>query len=101
MSNTQSTVTTELKTQIIGLLYQVKDKSALEEIRKVARDRHDQIGMLVKYELAPGVKVKISGGKNQLDEIGEVIKVNRTRALCSIEGKHGKWNVPFSMLTAI
>lgn len=100
MSNTQNTVT-DIKTQIIGLLYQVTDKKALEDIRKVARDRHEHLGSLVKFELAPGVKVKISGGKNQLDDIGEVVKVNRTRALCNIEGKHGQWNVPFSMLTAI
>jgi len=87
--------------QITSLLHEVTDSTELFKIAQLAHNAAKQLAQTIKYDLSIGQKVKISGGRNNLDETGEVIKINRTRAVCKIDGRMQNYNVPFSMLTII
>jgi transcription antitermination factor NusG len=87
--------------QITSLLHEVTDSNELLKIANLAHNAIKQLAQTIKYDLSIGQKVKISAGPNNLDETGEIIKINRTRAVCKIDGRMQNYNVPFSMLTII
>lgn len=87
--------------QITSLLHEVTDSTELLKIANLAHNASKQLAQTIKYDLSIGQKVKISAGPNNLDETGEIIKINRTRAVCKIDGRMQNYNVPFSMLTII
>lgn len=87
--------------QITSLLHEVTDSNELFKIAKLAHNAAKQLAQTIKYDLSIGQKVKISAGPNNLDETGKIIKINRTRAVCKIDGHMQNYNVPFSLLTII
>ena len=84
-------------------LYQIKSlipgltKPELDTLQHVVRQRIVEVAGDIKYELRPGTAVIVSGGKKHKEAKGEVIRVNRTRAVVRIGAE--KWNVPFTMLS--
>jgi len=89
------------KQQITALLGKITDANEMLIIANLANNAAKELAQTIKYNLSIGQKVKISSGPNNLNETGEVIKINRTRAVCKIDGRTEKYNVPFSMLTII
>ena len=78
-----------------------RTKTQLMEIRSHVSRRIKEVARDLKYDLRPGAIVMVGGGRKLQDEEGEIVTVNRTRAVVRIEkfGKSQKWNVPFELLT--
>jgi len=85
------------KKDIMVKLMTMTDISELRIIRSAISDRIKEVGGAIKYDLDKGDKVIIDSPRREFKEDGVIVKVNRTRAVVSINGK--KWNVPFSMIT--
>ena len=73
----------------------INDISELKLIQSAIRDRIEEVGSRVKYELKRDDKVIVTSKKGVEDGIIE--KINRTRAVVRMNGT--SWNVPFSMIT--
>ena len=73
------------------------NKIELDDLQRDVRQRIVEVAGDIKYELRPGVKVIVNGGRRLKQEKGEVVKVNRTRAEVRINGTI--WNVPFTLLS--
>jgi hypothetical protein len=58
------------------------------------------VGVKTKETLMVGDRVNIAGGKRIKDEKGTIKKINRTRAIVTIDGR-GDWNIPFAYITKI
>ena len=82
--------------EILETLMTINDVNELKLIRSAIRDRIDEVGSRVKYELTKGDRVIITT-KSGIEE-GVVEKINRTRAVVNIDDK-GFYNVPFNMIT--
>jgi hypothetical protein len=80
---------------MIGYLQKTTDLAELRLIQTAVRDRIQQVGSTIKYDLHKGIEVFVDhrGRKDN----GVVVRVNRTRAVIKIEGTN--WNVPFSLIT--
>ena len=72
-------------------------KPELDTLQQDVRQRIVEVAGNIKYELRPGVRVIVNGGKKLKQEKGRVVKVNRTRAEVRINGVI--WNVPFTLLS--
>ena len=81
--------------EIEKLVNEINNIEDLKDIRNTVRNRIDKLAMDRKYNLKPGMKVRITGS-NKLER-GIIVKVNRTRAVVDIDNKN--WTVPFSMIT--
>ena len=88
----------EIISEITSLIHQVENTTHLNRVIDEVKQRRTSLGQQVKYKLVPGDKVLVNGNKVGKEE-GMIVKLNRTRALVSIEGI--KWNVPFSMIERI
>lgn len=77
--------------KLISEIFSLED---LREIRSTVKNRIERLAKAHKYNLKPGMKVRITGS-NKLEK-GTVIKINRTRAVVDVDGI--EWTVPFSMI---
>ena len=79
------------------------DNDVLVDLNELIRDCFKRQSSKLKYDLMPGDRVKIKGS-NKIEQ-GEVIKVNRTRAVvrCYVKERdvHVNYNDPFTMITKI
>ena len=79
------------------------DNDVLVDLNELIRDCFKRQSSKLKYDLMSGDRVKIKGS-NKIEQ-GEVIKVNRTRAVvrCYVKESdvHVNYNVPFTMITKI
>ena len=85
----------ELVANITDSIRKITNTNHLREIQKEIKEQRDYIGKKIGNQLQRGDKVKVNGGRGI--EYGEIIKINRTRAVVNIDDMH--WNVPFSMIT--
>jgi len=86
-----------MKKEIMIELMTMTDVSELRMVSSAINDRIKEVGQMVKYELKPGDTVMVEGGRKLDKDEGTVVRINRTRAVVDISGKH--WDVPFSMIT--
>ena len=82
--------------EILETLMSISDINELKLIRSAIKDRIEEVGSRIKYELRKDDKVIVTSKRGV--ELGTIIKVNRTRAVVNLDGK-GSYNVPFSMIT--
>ena len=82
--------------ELLMTLMQIRNLNELRLIRSAINDRIKEVGSAIKYDLNKGDKVVIDSPRRELKEEGTIVKVNRTRAVVSIEGK--QWNVPFALI---
>ena len=79
------------------------DNDILVDLNELIKDCFKRQSSKLKYDLMSGDRVKIKGS-NKIEQ-GEVIKVNRTRAVvrCYVKERdvHVNYNVPFTMITKI
>lgn len=69
---------------------------------------HEAFGLSLKFKV--GNKVSFSSKRDGY-QVGEIVKVNRTKAVVAVKGAYGassvmgvatvKWSVPFSILTKV
>ena len=85
----------ELVANITDSIRKITNTNHLREIQKEIKEQRDYIGKKIGNQLQRGDKVKVNGVRGI--EYGEIIKINRTRAVVNIDDMH--WNVPFSMIT--
>ena len=85
----------ELVDDIICKIADLKNMNDLLFISRAIKRRRNWLGQEIGTQLQRGDKVRVSSGTGI--EYGEVIKVNRTRAVIRIDNR--QWNVPFSMIT--
>ena len=85
----------ELVANITDNIRKITNTNHLRTIQKEIKEQRDYIGRKIGNQLQRGDKVRVNSGTSI--EYGEVIKVNRTRAVVNIDNR--SWNVPFSMIT--
>jgi len=83
--------------QIIELIDQEQDLKVMIKVRNAAAERVETLSQRQKYDLLPGTKVLVDGGRKLGNEEGTIVKVNVTRAKVDIKGVI--WTVPFSLIT--
>ena len=72
-------------------------KKDLRILKSVIDDRLKMIGHMVKYSLDRGDIVMVEGGRKLDKDEGTIVRINRTRAVVNINGKHCM--ATFSMIT--
>ena len=85
----------ELVANITDSIREITNINHLIMIQDEIKEQRDYIGRKIGNQLQRGDKVRVNNGTGI--EYGEVIKVNRTRAVVNIDDR--SWNVPFSMIT--
>ena len=85
----------ELLEYITDSIREITNINHLKTVSKELKEQRDYIGRKIGNQLQRGDNVRVSG-TNGIEK-GEVIKVNRTRAVVRIDNR--QWNVPFSMIT--
>ncbi len=85
----------ELVANITDNIRKITNTNHLRIIQKEIKEQRAYIGRKIGNQLQRGDNVRISGTNGI--EYGEIIKVNRTRAIVKIDDMN--WNVPFSMIT--
>jgi preprotein translocase subunit YajC len=85
----------ELVANITDNIRKITNVNHLRTIQKEIKEQRSYIGRKIGNQLQRGDKVRVNSGTGI--EHGEVIKVNRTRAVVNIDNRN--WNVPFSMIT--
>ena len=85
----------ELLEYITDSIREITNINHLNTVSKEIKEQRDYIGRKIGNKLQRGDKVRVSSGTGM--EKGEVVKVNRTRAVVRIDNR--QWNVPFSMIT--
>ena len=85
----------ELVANITDSIREITNINHLRMIQDEIKEQRDYIGRKIGNQLQRGDKVRVNNGTGI--EYGEVIKVNRTRAVVNIDDR--SWNVPFSMIT--
>ena len=88
----------EIISEIASLIHRLENTTHLNRVIDEVKQRRTSLGQQVKYKLVPGDKVLVNGNKVGKEE-GTIVKLNRTRAVVSIDSI--KWNVPFSMIETI
>ena len=83
--------------KIIELIDQEQDLKVMIKVRNAAAERVEALSQRQKYDLLPGTKVLVDGGRKLGNEEGTIVKVNVTRAKVDIKGVI--WTVPFSLIT--
>ena len=81
-------------TGIGNLIMGIDNMDDIRRVRGFLKSQTKEIGRDIKSSLRAGQSVKVVR-RNKV-ETGEVIKVNRTRAVVRIDGK--SWNVPLQMI---
>ena len=85
----------ELLEYITDSIREITNINHLNTVSKEIKEQRDYIGRKIGNKLQRGDKVRVNG-TNGIEK-GEVIKINRTRAVVRIDNR--QWNVPFSMIT--
>ena len=85
----------ELLADITDNIRKIDNVNDLRLLSKEIKEQRNYIGRTIGNQLQRGDKVRVNSGTGI--EYGEVIKVNRTRAVVQIDDR--QWNVPFSMIT--
>ena len=85
----------ELLEYITDNIREITNINHLNTVSKEIKEQRDYIGRKIGNKLQRDDKVRVNG-TNGIEK-GEVIKVNRTRAVVRIDNR--QWNVPFSMIT--
>ena len=85
----------ELLANITDNIRKIDNVNDLRLLQKEIKEQRNYIGRTIGNQLQRGDKVRVNSGTGI--EYGEVIKVNRTRAIVRIDDR--SWNVPFSMIT--
>ena len=85
----------ELLEYITDSIREITNINHLNTVSKEIKEQRDYIGRKIGNQLQRGDNVRVNG-TNGIEK-GEVIKVNRTRAVVRIDNR--RWNVPFSMIT--
>ena len=85
----------ELVANITDNIRKITNTNHLRTIQKEIKEQKAYIGRKIGNQLQRGDNVRVSGTNGI--EYGTIVKVNRTRAVVSIDDMH--WNVPFSMIT--
>ena len=85
----------ELVANITDNIRKITNTNHLRTIQKEIKEQSAYIGRKIGNQLQRGDDVRVSGTNGI--EYGTIVKVNRTRAVVSIDDMH--WNVPFSMIT--
>ena len=88
-------IQSELIDRISDDIRQVKNVNDLTLLAHELKEQRKYLSKKIGNVLQRGDKVRVSNGRTI--EYGEVIKVNRTRAVVRIDDQ--QWNVPFSMIT--
>ena len=83
--------------KITELIDQEQDLKVMIKVRNAAAERVEILSQRQKYDLLPGTKVLVDGGRKLGNEEGTIVKVNVTRAKVDIKGVI--WTVPFSLIT--
>ena len=84
----------ELLANMTDSIRRIDNVNDLILLQKEIKEQRGYIGRQIGNKLQRGDKVRVSSGTGI--EYGEVIKVNRTRAVVRIDDR--QWNVPFSMI---
>ena len=95
MSEQNSTRNDWLVAVVVDNIRKITNTNHLRKIQQEIKEQRDYIGRKIGNQLQRGDKVRVNNGTGI--EYGEVIKVNRTRAVVNIDDR--SWNVPFSMIT--
>ena len=87
------------KDQVIDWILTTSEIDELSDVKSALNDRRDTLSSKIKYQLSPGMTVKVNGTSKFTE--GEVKKVNKTRAVLevNINGNVERYNVPFTMLS--
>ena len=85
----------ELLANITDNIRKINNVNDLILLQKEIKEQRNYIGRTIGNQLQRGDKVRVNSGTGI--EYGEVIKVNRTRAIVRIDDR--SWNVPYSMIT--
>ena len=88
-------IQSELIDRISDDIRRIKNINDLNVLASELKAQRKFLASKVGNTLQRGDKVRISNGRSI--EYGDVIKVNRTRAVVRIDDQ--QWNVPFSMIT--
>ena len=88
-------IQSELIDRISDDIRQVKNVNDLTLLAHELKEQRKYLSKKIGNVLQRGDKVRESNGRTI--DYGEVIKVNRTRAVVRIDDQ--QWNVPFSMIT--
>tara|TARA_Y100000401_G_scaffold70398_1_gene56506 strand:+ start:451 stop:726 length:276 start_codon:yes stop_codon:yes gene_type:complete len=88
-------IQSELIDRISDDIRQVKNVNDLTLLAHELKEQRKYLSKKIGNVLQRGDKVRVSNGRTI--DYGEVIKVNRTRAVVRIDDQ--QWNVPFSMIT--
>jgi hypothetical protein len=87
--------------KLATLIAKIDNNQTLSTVINLVKDQQKNIrataNMLVKASLCVGDKVKVNS--KRITELGEVVKINRTKAEVRIDGK--VWNCPLSMLEVV
>ena len=83
--------------KITELIDQEQDLKVMIKVRNAAAERVKILSQRQKYDLLPGTKVLVDGGRKLGNEEGTIVKVNVTRAKVDIKGVI--WTIPFSLIT--
>ena len=87
------------KGKVIDWILSESDIDEIQDIKEVLKDRMQTLSSKLKYQISPGMTVKVNGS-NKFTE-GEVKKVNKTRAVLkvNVDGKAVQYSVPFTMIS--
>lgn len=88
-------IQSELVDRISDDIRRVKNVNDLTLLAHELKEQRKYLSKKIGNVLQRGDKVRVSNGRTI--DYGEVIKVNRTRAVVRIDDQ--QWNVPFSMIT--
>ena len=88
-------IQSELVDRISDDIRRVKNVNDLTLFAHELKEQRKYLSKKIGNVLQRGDKVRVSNGRTI--DYGEVIKVNRTRAVVRIDDQ--QWNVPFSMIT--
>ena len=88
-------IQSELIDRISDDIRQVKNTNDLTLLAHELKEQRKYLAKKIGNALQRGDKVRVANGRTT--EYGDVIKVNRTRAVVRIDDQ--QWNVPFSMIT--
>ena len=88
-------IQSELVDRICSDIRDVKNTNDLRVISNAIKQTRKWLAAEIGNKLQVGDNVRISGS-NKIER-GEIIKINRTRAVVRIDNQ--QWTVPFSMIT--
>jgi preprotein translocase subunit YajC len=77
------------------------DVDQYNRLNQTIRSMREYQVIKMKAELTAGDRVVVNGGKRLINAKGTIKKVNKVKALVTIDGDGRTWNVPICMLMKI